>query len=327
MAKHRILLYTLSGETSQAERLLDEWGVANQVELSSQTHEPFVPPAPETLEGVEAVCGEFMPVRSPEVVELFATAGVRLIASMSIGLNHMDLDALKRAGILVTNCPGYCAEDVALHAVALMLDLERQVTFLNREVMDGVWEPKDGYPMHRTHGQTLGLVFFGHISKAVVPMARGLGMKVLVWAPTKTAAEIEAAGASKAETLDELLASSDVVSLHCPLIPMTEHLIDAKALATMKEGAFLVNTARGDVVDEEALLAALDSGHIRGAGLDTLHAETSHRNEALVRHPRVIVTPHCAYNSVESQERLIEMTLADCVDLVVRGKRPAHVVD
>ena len=261
-----------------------------------------------------------------------AAAGMRIVSNMSIGLNHVAVNRLASYGITVTNCPGYCSDDVAQHAIALMLDLMRQVTLLNRDVRDGAWNPLAGYTMHRTQGRTLGLVFFGSIARAVVPIAQALGMKVLVWAPTKTAEELAAAGCAKAQTLDELLGASDIVSLHCPLIPETEKLIGKRELALMKPTAFLINTARGPIVDESALVAALDEGiasggtrGICGAALDVLADETA-PNQALISHPRCIVTPHCAYSTQEAYDTVRRMSLQAVVDKLVFNRKPEHTV-
>ena len=213
-----------------------------------------------------------------------------------------------------------------------MLDLMRQVTFLNRDVRDGIWNPMGGYIMHRTQGRTLGLVFFGSIARAVAPIAQALGMKVLVWAPTKSAEELAAAGCVKAQTLDELLGASDIVSLHCPLIPETERLIGERELALMKPTAFLINTARGPIVNENALVAALDEGiasggtrGICGAALDVLADETE-PNQALIAHPRCIVTPHCAYSTQEAYDTVRRMSLQAVVDKLVFNRKPQHTV-
>ena len=324
--RHRVLWYTLDGDVSRADELLHDMGADGQVALVGCPHETFVSPTLGQMDGCEAVVGEFCPVRG-KVVDESAEAGVRLHASMSIGLNHLDVEALTARHILVTNCPGYCAEDVATHAVALMLDLERKVTFSNRSVLAGGWDPKAGYALHRLSGQTLGLVFLGHIARAVVPMARGLGMRVVVWAPTKSEAQVTQAGAEKVDTLDELLAMSDVVSLHCPLIPQTQGLIGAHELDVMRPTAFLVNTARGELVDEEALADALESGAILGAGLDTLAHEAHDRNARLVGEPNCIVTPHAAYDSVEAADTLRRMALESICELLVEGRVPANAVN
>lgn len=329
---HRVLYYTLDGNTRRANEILSEHGAGGRIELVGLAHEPFRSPTRRELEGCEAVIGEFMPVIG-EAVDAFADAGVRLVASMSIGLNHMDVERLASRGVLVSNCPGYCAKDVATHAVALMLDLMRKVTFANRDVLAGGWDPKVGYPVHRPDGQTLGLVFFGRIAREVAPIARALGMRVVVWAPTKSAEELAQAGCEKAETLDELLRQSDVVSLHCPLIEETRDLIGEHELEVMKPSAYLVNTARGECVDEAALLVALDESvascgrhGIRAAALDTLAHEAWERNERLIHHPRCVTTPHSAYDSLEAADALRQMSLQAVCKLLLEGRRPTWCV-
>ena len=323
--RHRVLLYTSDGSTDYARSYLRERGLEGQLGLAGIAHAPMVVPTAGQIGGFEAILGELMPVRGA-AVDMMADAGVRLIASLSIGLNHMDVAGLAQRGVLTSNCPGYCAEDVALHTIAFLLDLERQATFSNRTVRDGSWDPHQGYEMRRTQGQTLGLVFFGSIARAVAPLAQALGMRILVWAPTKDAGTLAAAGCERAETLDELLAASDVVSLHCPLIPQTHRLIGSHELEVMKPTAFLINTARGPVIDEDALADALDAGTIQAAALDVLADEGPRRNQRLIHHPRCVVTPHAAYVSREATETLIRMGLDAVIELLVKGREPTNIV-
>lgn len=335
-APHRVLYYTLDGDTSRANEILAQLGCAEAIELVDAAHEPFKVPTPEQLNGCEAVVGEFMPVIK-DTVDSFANAGVKLVASMSIGTNHMDLAALREHGVTVTNCPGYCAEDVATHALGLTLDLFRKITFQNRSMLGGGWDPVEGYPTTRVSGKTLGLVFFGHIAQALAPMARGLSMHVVAWAPTKSAETLAELGVEKAETLDDLLVQSDVVSLHCPLIPETEGLISKRELALMKPSAYLINTARGEIVDEDALVAALDESiasdgerGITAAGLDTLADEndgTDNLNRRLIEHPRCVTTPHSAYLSRESTLTLASMSLDSCAEILIEGRTPTNAVN
>jgi D-3-phosphoglycerate dehydrogenase len=329
---HRVLFYTLSGDTGPAQSILDEWGVAEQIELVGVRHDVLVPvttgAARELARGCEAVVNEFAGLDAAGA-DALAASGVRLLASLSIGINHFDVDALTRAGVLLTNCPGYCADDVALHAVALMLDLMRKVTASNIDVRAGRWNPYFGYPVHRPAGRTLGLVFFGRIARKVAPIAQALGMRVVVWAPTKSAEELADAGCEKIDTLDELLVRSDVVSLHCPLISLTENLIGARELALMGPDAFLVNTARGGCVDEEALLEALEKGTIRACGLDCLtnERELTATERAIVAHPNAIVTPHSAYVSEEASDALLRMGLQSVRELLIEGRTPTFALN
>ena len=322
---HRVLLYTMDDDSDFARECLRELGAEKDIELVSRTHGIFEAPSAEELAGFEAVVGEFMPVLGDEV-GIMADAGIRLVASMSIGINHMDVAGLEARGVAVSNCPGYCADDVALHAVTLMLDLMRQVTLSNRDVLAGNWNPKFGHEMSRPAGQTLGLVFFGRIARKVAPLAQALGMKVLVWAPTKSAEELAAAGCEKAETLDGLLAASDVVSLHCPLIPQTEKLIGARELSLMKPTALLINTARGGCVDEDALADALEAGTIAGAGLDVLTVEKDVASQRLPHCPNCVVTPHTAYVTREANEALVRMSLKSVCELLLEGREPECAV-
>ncbi len=328
---HRILYYMVDGSTAKAQQILQEWNMDGQIELVGCPHEPLADPTPDQMTGCEGFIGEFGPV-SAKTAKAMAHAGIRIVSSMSIGVNHVDVAALAQHGIITTNCPGYCSLDVAQHATGLMLDLMRKITFSNRDVLNGAWAPTGGYAAHRTQGQTIGLVFFGNIARAIASIAQTLGMNVIVWAPTKTREELAQAGCTKAETLDELLAASGVVSLHCPLIPQTEHLIGAHELKIMKPNSFLINTARGPVVDEAALLAALDENiasngtrGIQAAALDVL-ADESAPNRALIEHPRCIVTPHAAYCTEEANDTLRRMTLKAQVDYLVRDIMPEYVV-
>ncbi|WP_293815131.1 2-hydroxyacid dehydrogenase [uncultured Parolsenella sp.] len=336
MPKHRVLYYALPEYLDFGHKVLSQKPYADAIDLVDCVHAPYCSPTAEELDGMEAVIGEFMPVDA-ECAARMEAAGVKLVASMSIGTNHMDLAALREHGVTVTNCPGYCAEDVATHALGLMLDLFRKITFQNRSMLGGGWDPVEGYPTTRVSGKTLGLVFFGRIAQALVPMARGLGMRVIAWAPTKSAETLAEFGVEKAETLDDLLVQSDVVSLHCPLIPETEGLIGKRELALMKPSAYLINTARGEVVDEDALVAALDESiasdgerGITAAGLDTLAGEndgTDNLNRRLIEHPRCVTTPHSAYLSRESTLALASMSLDSCAEILIEGRTPTNAVN
>ncbi|MGI6216943.1 MAG: C-terminal binding protein [Coriobacteriales bacterium] len=323
---HKVLYYTLEGNIQRARQILDEMGVSDQIELTGVGHEAYSSPSEQELEGMEAVITELTPIDTAEA-DLMDKAGIRIVASMSIGINHMDVEELEKMGIWVTNCPGYCAEDVALHAIAMTLDLERQITYGAKLVEKGGWDPRTGYKMRRISGQTMGLVFFGHIGREVAPLAKGLGMDVVVWAPTKTEEYLASFGCRKAETLDELLVQSDVVSLHCPLIPETRDLIGARELSLMKPTAFLINTARGELIDEDALADALDSGTIAAAALDVMRNEAGPRSERLISNPRCVITPHSAYLSEEADDNLRKMSLRSVCDLLIDGRKPSNAVN
>ncbi|WP_168929590.1 C-terminal binding protein [Nocardioides sp. GY 10127] len=250
---------------------------------------------------------------------------LRHVALQSIGTNTVDLVAAAELGVRVSHAPGFCVEEVATHTAGLVLDLARHLTRYDRRVRAGSWEPlPDDLPLpRRLRGQRVGLVFFGAIPRALVPLLRPFGVEVAVWAPTRSADDLAAAGVTPVATLDELLRTSDVVSLHCPLLPTTHHLVGARELALMKPDAVLLNTARGEVVDEAALVAALRDGTIAAAGVDVIEDEATGRT-ALTELDNVVLTPHSAFLSRESYLQAREMALESVVDTLVHGTAPRH---
>lgn len=243
---------------------------------------------------------------------------LKIISFMAVGHDPVDLAAATSRGIVVTNVTGYCDEEVALHALTMALDLTRQVTFHDRLVRAGGWRPLNGYRMQRLSGKTFGLVYFGRIAQRLARMLQALGLRPLVYAPTKSAEQLAEHGCSKAETLEELLESADFVSLHCPLIPgVTEHLIGEEQLHRMKPSAFLINTARGGVIDEAALAAALRQGRIQAAAVDVVEDPTT--TSELAELDNCIVTPHTAYLSQDSMIELRERTLLHLVQRLSSG--------
>jgi glyoxylate reductase len=231
---------------------------------------------------------------------------VKLIANLGIGVDNIDLEAARSRGIAVSNTP-VVTEDTADLSFALLLSACRKIGLNERFVRGGSWS--DAAPMAamglRVHGATLGLVGFGKIAKAVARRAMGFEMKVLYYTPNTTPGEY---GNAKAmASLDELVAASDIVSLHTPLLPETRHMIDAKRLQKFKPGAVLINAARGPLVDEIALAAALQSGHLGAAGLDVFEAEPN-IHEVLLACETAVLTPHIG-SATEACRR----------DIVMRG--------
>jgi len=286
--------------------------------LSGRSTEQVV----QALRGAAAIVVENVQIDEQVLAGL---PGLRIVALQSIGVNSVDLPAAARAGVQVSHAPGFCVEEVAAHAVALILDLLRRVTFYDRQVQAGGWEPMpSGEPLpRRLRGLSVGLVFFGAIPRAMVGMLSALGLRVCAYAPGKPAAVLESAGVQAVATLEELLRDSDVVSLHAPLTDTTHHLIGARELALMKPDAVLVNTARGPVVDEAALVAALRAGTIAAAGIDVIDDEITATTQ-LRGLPNVVLTPHAAFLSRESHLQARDMAL-DCVlDVLVDGRAPRY---
>ncbi|ACG73230.1 D-isomer specific 2-hydroxyacid dehydrogenase NAD-binding [Anaeromyxobacter sp. K] len=246
---------------------------------------------------------------------------LRHVASYGIGVNHLDLGACRARGLCVTNTPDVVTAATADHAWALLLAAARRVAEGDRVIRAGGWTGVDPAWMLGTEvsGKTLGLVGFGRIGRAVAHRAAGFGMRVLYAAPRDAAVP----GARRVD-LDALLAASDFVSLHVPLTPATDGLMDRARLARMKPGAILVNTARGQVVDDAALAEALASGRLAAAGLDVFRDEPR-IPEAFLRLPSVVLTPHLGSGTRETRAAMTRMVL-DEVLRVAAGDAPRHPV-
>ena len=249
----------------------------------------------------------------------------RIIARTGIGLDTIDVEAATARGIVVTNVPEYCEDEVSDHAMALLLALARNITRGNAEVHGGGWALDGIKPVYRLRGRTTGLVGFGKIARLVAAKAQAFGMHVVASDPFVDPAE---AAASNVEltSLEDLLARSDFVSVHTPLTPATRNLIGTEALSMMRPGAVVINTARGGLVDVAALAEALDRGAVAGAALDVLPDEPPPEDLPLYGRPNVILTPHAAFYSEESMIDL-QSKAAQQVALVLSGEDPTYPVN
>jgi D-3-phosphoglycerate dehydrogenase / 2-oxoglutarate reductase len=248
----------------------------------------------------------------------------RAIGRFGLGVDNIDLPAAKALGIAVNYVPDYCLREVSDHAMALLLALARKVTFANTLVQSGRWEVPPIVPLRRLEGQVLGLVGFGNIPRALAPKAKALGLKVLAHDPYAAKDAFDAAGV-EGVSFDDLLARSDFISVHALLSAATRGMMNAAAFAKMKKGAFLINTARGALIDETALIAALDSGHLGGAALDVVTEEPLGQDSALLARDNVILTPHTAFYSVEALEELQTKCASD-VARVLSGKKAIYPI-
>lgn len=255
-------------------------------------------------------------------VVLEAAKRCRHVGRLGIGLDNIDVAAATRLGLVVTNVPDYCQHEVADHTLALLLALARQVGLIQLDSKSGRYLRREQPVLHRLNTRTLGIVGLGSIGRHVASQALALGLRVLASAHRRP---VSMPGVEVC-TLDQLLAESDFVSLHLPLTPLTHHFLDARALARMKPGAFLINTARGGLVDPQALAAELASGRLAGAGLDVQEPEPPPLDQPPWNDPRVIVTPHMAFLSVESLEELRRSAVRQVCQFLA-GQRPPHVVN
>ena len=248
----------------------------------------------------------------------------KVIGRTGLGVDNIDVPAATARGITVTYVPDYCLREVSDHAMAMLLALARKIPFANKLVQSGRWELPPVVPLHRLEGQVLGLIGFGNIPRAVVPKAKAFGLSVIAhdpFVPKDAFASLGVEGVS----LDDLYSRADFVSVHAPLTPATRGLVNAAAFAKMKKGALIVNTARGPLIDELALIAALDSGHIGGAALDVVTTEPLAKDFPLLGRDNVILTPHTAFYSVEALVELQTKAASD-VARVLSGEKPVYPV-
>jgi D-3-phosphoglycerate dehydrogenase len=257
----------------------------------------------------------------------------RVIARLGAGTDRIDVAAATRDGIVVSNVPDFCLHEQAEHTLALLLAWARRLPYMTEAMRRGDWSARHHPGVHRLAGQTLGLVGFGASAQAVAVRARGFGWRLLAWArnPAKYRPLAEGLGVELVG-LDRVLAESDFVSVHLPLTPETRHLIGAEGLARMKPTAVLLNTARGAVVDEAALVEALRQRRIAGAaldvfeGIDVFAVSGGPPRHLLLELDNVILTPHCAGSSVESTRDSKLRGARNAADVLL-GRWPAHVVN
>ncbi len=259
----------------------------------------------------------------------------RVLVRCGVGFDNVDLAAAARKGICVSNTPDYGVDEVADHAIGLLIDCSRKITFVNRRLRASLqpWGYLSVQPVFRLAGATLGIVGLGRIGTATALRARGLRMNVVAYDPYIPDGRDKALGVRMAEELDALLAESDAVSLHVPLTDETRGMIGREQLAKMKPTAVLVNTARGAVVDTDALAAALESGRIAGAGIDVFPHEPPPDDDRLLRLWRresppanLVLTPHSAFYS---EQGLVEMRTKAALEVrrVLEGKPPRNCVN
>ena len=254
----------------------------------------------------------------------------RLIALTGIGYDNVDIAAATDKGICVANNPYYCLEEVSDHTMALILACARKFYQLVPDIKNGKWGAQADYldalkPLHRLSGQTLGLIGFGNIARTLVPKAKAFGFRIIVYAPHVPRILFETFEVEPVQ-LDRLLEESDFVSMHTALTSENKHMMGLQQFKKMKRTAYLINTARGELVDERALYTALSEGLIAGAGLDVLESEPPGRDNPLLKLNNAFVTGHFAYYSEESREELFRWPWEE-VARVLQGEWPQGLVN
>lgn len=260
---------------------------------------------------------------TPQVVR--AAERLQVIGRYGIGVDNIAVDEATRLGIPVTNVPAYCLDEVSEHALAFLFALARHVCSYDTAVQTGNWELKTGMPMFRINGKALGILGFGKIGQTLAAKARGLGMQLIAHDPYLHSS-VFAQHQVESVTLDELFRRSDFMSVHMPLTEQTRHMVNRDLLRRMKPTAFIINTSRGGVIDQAALLLALQEHWIAGAGLDVFEPERLPPDHPLLHAPNLLATPHVAFYSEESVVEL-EVKAAQNVADILSGHRPAAVVN
>jgi D-3-phosphoglycerate dehydrogenase / 2-oxoglutarate reductase len=293
-------------------------GIANLVALQTRNPEEFIVEA----QDCDALLNTYGGPITADIIARMPRCTI--IARYGIGVDTIDVAAATQAGVIVTNNPTYCIDEVAEHTMALLLACARRVDLYDRCVRAGRWDVADGRPLFRLSGRTLGLVGFGNIARRVAVQAAALGMRIVYADPYVEPGKF--GDAAERMALDALLAAADFVSLHPPLTPATRGLIGDANLARMKPGAFLINCSRGPVVDTAALVRALDAGTIAGCALDTTDPEPLPHDHPLRGRENVIITPHVAWYSEQSLVGLQAGAPSE-VRRVLTGQWPVNVVN
>jgi len=270
-----------------------------------------------------AICNK-LPLREPELAQL---PKLKLIAVAATGVDNIDLDYCKRINLAVCNVRNYATHSLAEHVLLLTLALRRNLSAYMQDVRSGKWQQAKQFclldhPIHDLHGSAMGIIGYGFLGRSVAALAQALGMKVLI-SEHRNAAEVREGRMA----FTDVISSSDVVSLHCPLTDATRNMIDVAELQMMRRNALLINTARGGLVNETALINALKDGLIAGAAFDVLSEEPPRRSNPLLEADlqNLIVTPHVAWASLEAMKTLADQ-LVDNLEAFVRGEKLNRVV-
>ena len=271
-------------------------------------------------QGCAGILLQYAPITDRVVASL---PDLGIVSRIGAGFDTVDTDACSRHGVWVANSPDYGVGEVATHALALALALTRNIVAYHRDIQAGQWHYLSSGPLRRVGDMTLGIVGLGRIGKRMAHIGRNVFKRVVACDPYIIDGDFPAF--VERRPLAVLFAECDVVSLHVPLNAETRGMIDAEILDDAKPGAFLVNTARGAVLDVDAALAALDAGKLAGLGLDVLPTEPVPAGSKLLGHPRVILSPHAAFFSVESERELRRKSAQNIVTWLTKG-RPDYVV-
>ncbi|MFB6300666.1 MAG: C-terminal binding protein [Halobacteriales archaeon] len=321
--RHVVVFDTKRPNLAIERQVFDEFDGPVEIEMSPHRTEAGVIEAAMDAEGIMVDAGTPVTERVLDALD-----ALKIVARVGIGVDNIAIDAAHDRGIAVTNVPDYSVDEVSTHALGLLITLAREIPTYNADTEAGNWDWKRGVPLFRLQERTLGVIAFGRIGRRIAQKAKPLFETVVAYDPYLDDDVFETHGVERVG-FDELLRRADAISMHTPLTEETESMIDTAAFETMAAddtdaGMILINTSRGGVIDEEALIEALDSGTVRAAGLDVL-AEEPPSDRRLLDRDDVIVTPHIGWYSEESRDE-VRRRAAEEIRRVFRGEIPANDV-
>jgi len=318
MAKFRVVVTDLGYPTYEHEQRVLE-PVGGKIELAEcQTEDDVI----KACKGAQGILNRAAPMTARVITTLDKC---KVIARYGVGVDNVDVEAATAMGIVVANVPDYCNDEVSTQAVALMLALARRIVSHDKAVRNGAWDIGSAEPIYRTAGQTLGLVGLGRIARAVARKMKGFEMKIIACDPYVSDEEAAGAGVELVD-FDTLVSTADFISVHAPLLDSTRKMINAAALSKMKPTAYLVNTSRGGLIDQAALVDALREGRIAGAALDVYEVEPLEPDSPLKSLDNIILTDHAGWYSEDSIVEL-QTRAAKAVAAALTGERPESVVN
>ncbi|MBP2240502.1 D-3-phosphoglycerate dehydrogenase [Cytobacillus eiseniae] len=318
MSQFKVIVTDYEYDTFAPEKeVLDKLGIELTFE-QCKTEDDVI----EKCKDADALISQYAPFTRRVIENL---NNCKVISRYGVGFNTIDVEAATEKGIIVGNVTDYCLDEVSDHAMALLLSSVRKITKMNNAVKSGTWDFKVAVPVFRLRGRTLGLVGFGNIPQTVATKAKAFGLNVIAYDPF-VSEEVAKEKNVELVSLDELCERSDYLSVHVPLNKHTEGMISHEQFNKMKKEAFIINTARGPIIDEKALIQALQEEKIAGAGLDVLEVEPIDLNNPLLKMDNVLINPHSAFYSVEAEVELKRKTAQNVAD-VLSGYYPTYLVN
>lgn len=321
MSKFKVLVTDYYFATLKHEREILAEVDAELYEADCRTEEEVIK-AVEDVGGVDGLLVENALI-GRKVFE--ALPRLKVVGRYGIGVDVVDLEAATEHGVYVVNVSSYCEDEVSNHALALLLACIRKITQLNDTVRKGNWDYNPFKPIYRTKGKVLGIIGFGKIPRVLVKKVKPFGFKIIVYDPFIDKS-VEKEYGIKIVDLDDLIKNADYISVHVPLTESTKHMISTREFNMMKDTAFIINTSRGPLLDEKALIKALENKKIAGAAMDVIENEPITKDNPLIKMPNVIITPHVAYYSEESLVELQSKVARGVADALV-GKVPENLVN